>query len=321
MNSSPARSARSTGSEFGATDWLLILMTVIWGSNFSIIKYALDDFSPLSFTSLRFTLASVALMFATVIGGRGLSVERGDLKRLMILGFIGNALYQPFFIFGMELNTAGNAALILATTPVFTAIISRMRGHESFSFKGVFGLVLAVAGIVLIVLAGRTQFSLRESLLSGFLLLLSTVCWAIYTVGTRSLAHRYGATKTTALMMAFSTPILVLFSLPSLSRENWSAIRVGAWGGMVFSGLFSIALSYFIWNQGVKKLGSTRTAVYSNLTPVIAMLVAWPTLGEIPTPGQLFGAVVIFVGLYLTKKGTLDPVAENAEEEAPERPG
>ena len=181
------------------------------------------------------------------------------------------------------------------------------------------GLVLAVAGIVLIVLAGRNRFSLRESLLSGFLLLMSTVCWAIYTVGTRSLAHRYGATKTTALMMAFSTPALVLFSLPSLLREDWTGIRTGAWGGMVFSGLFSIALSYFIWNQGVKKLGSTRTAIYSNLTPVIAMLVAWPALGEVPTPGQLVGAVVIFVGLYLTKKGTFDPEAEDSDEEAIER--
>ena len=139
MNSTDTtvKTSRSTGSEFGATDWLLILMTVIWGSNFSVIKYALEDFTPLSFTALRFTLATVALLVATILQGKGLQVERRDIKRLIILGMIGNALYQPLFIIGMELNSAGNAALILATTPVFTAIISRMRGHESFSFKGV----------------------------------------------------------------------------------------------------------------------------------------------------------------------------------------
>jgi drug/metabolite transporter (DMT)-like permease len=311
--------ARQNQSGFGSTDLLLLCMTVIWGSNFTAIKYSLEDLLPLSFNALRFTLASV-VMFIIVLGSpAGFKIAPGDGKKLFALGLLGNTFYQTLFITGMAHTRAGNAALILATTPLFTAILGRIRKHEYFTMRGVLGLLLAFAGIVMIVIGGRGGLSLGETILGDSLLLATTVCWSLYTVGSRRLVHVYGSMKTTTIMMTSGTPLLLLICAPSLLKQDWSRVRPIAWAGTVYSGLFAIAVAYVIWSYGVRKIGSTRTAIYSNITPVVALIVAWAALGESPTLGQLAGAVVIFAGIYLVRHGmiAIDP-ADSIEEELEE---
>ena len=106
----------------------------------------------------------------------------------------------------------------------------------------------------------------------------------------------YGPMKATTIMMTSGTPFLLVICSPALMTQDWSRVRSVAWAGLVYSGLFAIALAYFIWSYGVRKIGSTRTAIYSNITPIVALLVAWAALGETPTPGQLVGAAVILFG-------------------------
>jgi drug/metabolite transporter (DMT)-like permease len=300
-------------------------MTGIWGSNFTAIKYSLEDFLPLTFNGLRFAIASVVMLLAAWMSGGNLRVGRGDGWRLFVLGLLANTFYQSLFIIGMAHTRAGNAALILATAPFFTALFSCLRGQEHFRKRGVAGLVLAFAGIVLIIFSGDQVVSLRETLRGDALLVGATVCWSLYTVGAKRLIHVYGSLKTTAIMMASGTPLLLAICTPSMMAQDWSRVRPLAWGGVLYSALFAIALAYLIWNQGVRKIGSTRTAIYSNLTPIVAVLVAWPLLGEAPTMGQIVGAVVIFIGLYLVRHGMMAvapaPTTEREIEEACLGPG
>ncbi|MFP5264659.1 MAG: DMT family transporter [Blastocatellia bacterium] len=317
----PAALARHGGdSKFGSTDLLLLLMTLIWGSNFTAIKFSMgDNLLPLSFNALRFVMASVLMAIAALCSGHTARVKSGDGWRLFGLGLLANALYQSLFIMGMAHTRAGNAALILATTPMFTALISRFRRQEYFTARGIAGLLLAFGGIVLIILSGRGEVSVGEAVLGDCLLVASTLCWSLYTVGSKPLVHAYGPMKATAFMMITGTPMLLLVCAPSLLRQDWSRVRPVAWAGVAYSGVFAIALAYIIWNHGVRNIGSTRTAIYSNITPIVAMLVAWLALGEAPTAGQVIGAVVIFVGIYLVRRGmiALAP-GESIEEEMEE---
>jgi drug/metabolite transporter (DMT)-like permease len=290
-------------SGFGKTDLLLLLMTLIWGSNFTVIKYSLEDLLPLSFNALRFMLASAAMLVLALMTRNRIELAPGDGRKLFLLGLLGNTCYQSLFITGMAHTRAGNAALILATTPLFTAVLGRIRKHEYFALRAVLGLFLAFAGIVLIVVSGRGEVSLGETLLGDSLLLGSTLCWALYTVGSKQLVHKYGSMKATTIMMTSGTPFLLAVCAPSLLRQDWSRVRPVAWAGLAFSGLFAIALAYLIWSYGVRTIGSTRTAIYSNVTPIVALLVAWPALGESPTFGQIIGAIVIFAAVYLVQHG------------------
>ena len=290
---------------FGSTDLLLLLMTLIWGSNFTVIKYSLEDLLPLSFNALRFTLASAVMLILALAIRNRVELAPGDGRKLFLLGLLGNTCYQSMFIIGMAHTRAGNAALILATTPLFTAILGRIRKHEYFAVRGVVGLLLAFAGIVMIVISGRGELSMGETLVGDSLLVGSTLCWSLYTVGSKQLVHRYGSMKATTIMMTSGTPFLLAVCAPSLIRQDWSRVRPLAWAGLAFSGLFAIALAYLIWSYGVRTIGSTRTAIYSNITPIVAMLVAWPALGESPGVGQILGAVVIFAGVYLVQSGMI----------------
>jgi drug/metabolite transporter (DMT)-like permease len=312
----PRPAAHPSTSGLGSTDLLLLLMTLIWGSNFTAIKYSLEDLLPLSFNALRFTLASLVMLMIALLSRDGFKLAPGDGLRLFLLGLLGNTFYQSLFITGMAHTRAGNAALILATTPLFTAILSRIRKHEYFTASGVSGLFLALAGIVMIVIGGRGEVSIGETVLGDSLLLATTVCWSLYTVGSKQLVHKYGSMKATTVMITSGTPLLLLVCAPSLLRQDWSRVRPIAWAGVVYSGLFAIALAYLIWSYGVRRIGSTRTAIYSNITPIVALLVAWLALGETPTLGQLAGAVVIFAGIYLVRHGMVAIApAETIEQE------
>lgn len=301
---------------FGITDLLLLLMTVIWGSNFIAIKHSLVDLHPLAFNWLRFAIASATLLIIALAMGESLKVSRADGWRLFGFGILANAIYQSLFITGLANTKTGNAALILATTPLFTAVISRLRRQEYFTSRGVIGLVLAFAGIVLIILSGQSALGFGSTIYGDCLMLISTLCWSVYTVGAKDVVNRLGAMKATTLMMLMGTPVFLLVCAPALLSQRWAAIRPVAWGGLIYSALFAIALAHSIWNYGVRKIGSTRTAIYSNITPVVAMLFAWAALGEAPTSGQLAGAMIIFIGLYMVRRGmraVQPPISEEEE--------
>ena len=114
----------------GLTDFGLIALAAIWGVNFSIVKVALNELEPLAFNALRFPLAAVALGWIVFRGTEDLMPQREDVPRILLLGLIGNVLYQLAFIIGLDWTYAGNASLLLATTPVWTVILSAAAGHE-----------------------------------------------------------------------------------------------------------------------------------------------------------------------------------------------
>jgi drug/metabolite transporter (DMT)-like permease len=299
-----------------STDLLLLLMSFIWGSNFTAIKYSLEDLQPLAFNGLRMSIAAILLVISARLSGVDFSVPRRDLLKLFGLGLLANTCYQGMFIIGMSHTRAGNAALIVSTTPLFTALYGWLRKYEYFTARGILGLVLAFGGIILIVLTSHKDISLGETLLGDSLLLAATICWSLHTVGSRSLVQTYGSTKSTAIMMATGTPTLLLICAPALYRQDWSRVRPIAWGGVVYSACFAIALAYVIWNHGVRRLGTTHTAVFGYVTPVVAMLVAWVALGETPGAGQIAGAFVIIFGLYLVRGGLVSTAHKLPEDES-----
>jgi drug/metabolite transporter (DMT)-like permease len=106
----------------------------------------------------------------------------------------------------------------------------------------------------------------------------------------------------TAWTLWGGTAGLVLIGLPDLLRTDLSALTAGVWLAVVYAGALSIGVAYLIWYAAVRRIGNTRTGVFSNVTPVVALLVAWLWLGEVPTAGQLLGVAVIIGGVTLTQQ-------------------
>jgi drug/metabolite transporter (DMT)-like permease len=135
------------------------------------------------------------------------------------------------------------------------------------------------------------------------LVLLSAMVWSIYTALAAPLLKRYSTTTVTALSLTAGTVPLVAIALPEMSRMEWAVVPLSAWAAAIFSGAFALALGYVVWNLGVKHLGGSRTAVYSNLTPLVAAGFAWAARGETLTRFHLIGAATILAGINLTRLG------------------
>ncbi len=278
----------------------LLLLVLIWAVNFSVIKIALAQLAPMAFNPPRFLLAS-AIVFVVLRRHGPIPLPRpGDRLRILGLGVLGNVIYQLLFIHGIDRTRAGNASLLLAGTPIVTALLSAALGHERVRPRIWLGVVLTVAGMALVVLAGHSEVGLGADTVRGDLTLIcASVAWSIYTVGAREPIARYGSVAVTAWTMWVGTVGLLLLGLPDLLRAPWTELSATGWLSIAYSGMFGIGFAYLIWYHGVRRLGNTRTASYSNLVPVVAILVAWATLGEIPTGGQVAGAAVIIGGVTL----------------------
>jgi len=227
--------------------------------------------------------------------------KREDLVPIVLLGLLGNIVYQYLFIIGIDRTLAGYAALVLSTVPVWTLILSILTGQERPTSGIWMGVLGTLAGMVLVVLGGAKATGGSEGPGGGLLLVAAAITWAIYTVGSQTLTRRYGALALTSWTLWIGTVVLVALGAPSLARMDVGSISLMAWVGVAFAGVLAIAVAYLLWNYGVEHLGSARTAVFQNLVPIAALITAFLWLDEQPTLLQVIGATIIIGGIWAAR--------------------
>lgn len=297
---SPAVGDSAAHQSFGLTDLLLLTMAVIWAINFVVVKYATHVFNPVAFTGLRVgTAAAFLVAFAFARGGFALS--RHDVLRLLFLGVIGNGLYQLFFIHGLARTRAGNAALIVGAAPAFIALVARARGLERVKRMTLAGIALSVIGVGLVIAGSAASSNGQATILGSVLVFLGVLCWTVYTIVLQPYTKRIDVIQLSAVTMVGGAVPLLFASMPALVATDWASVGAGGWLALFYSSVISMGVAYFFWYRGLRVLGPTRSAVYTNLQPIVALLVAWAFLGEIPTTFQGIGAVTIIAGVFLTR--------------------
>jgi drug/metabolite transporter (DMT)-like permease len=287
-----------------SNDLLMLGVTLIWGINFSVLKVALQSFSPLAFNALRFSLATLVMLLMLRWQRESFTVSRSDLLPVAAIGLVGHTLYQLVFINGLARTTPANASLLMATSPLFVVLLGRILGIERTNRLVWLGICLSFAGMLLLILGGGGNVRLGGSTILGDLLVLgAAMLWAVYTTASKPLLARYSPVKLTATSMAFGTVPLLLISVPAMLQQDWRAPTAGAWLGLLYSAVFAVAIAYVVWYTSVRRVGNARTAIFANLTPVIAVLVSWLFLGYKLAPLQLAGGAVVLAGLILTRQG------------------
>jgi len=285
---------------FGFTDVLLFTMAVIWGVNFVVVKYATHIFNPLAFTGLRVGAAAVFLLLVALVGRRA-PLARRDVIALLLLGVVGNGLYQLFFVNGVARTRAGNAALIVGAAPAFIALVARARGMERVKRLTLVGIGLSVVGVAFVIIGSASSSTGQPTVLGSLLVFLGVLCWTVYTIALQPYTKRIDVIQLSAVTMVGGAVPLLVVSAPALMRTNWAGVGMGGWIALFYSSVISMVVAYFFWYRGLRVLGPTRTAVYSNLQPIVALLVAWAFLSETPTIFQGVGAATIIAGVFLTK--------------------
>lgn len=291
---------QATQRGFTATDMMLFLMATIWAVNFSVVKYATQIFTPLAFTGLRVGLASVVLI-AIAIGSRSPWPGRRDILILLGIGVLGHGLYQFFFVEGLARTRAGHAALIVAAAPAFIMVASRIRGIERVKRKMLIGIALSVAGVGLIVSDSANAAAGDATLVGSLLMVAAVATWTTFTVLLQPYTLLFSPLKLSAITMVGGLVPLLVVSGPALAATRWSAISFAAWAAVFYASIVSMVIAYLFWYRGIKLLGPTRTSVYSNIQPVIALAIAWIFLHEVPTLWQAIGTGTIITGVLFTR--------------------
>ena len=288
-------------------DLSLLFVALIWGSNFAITKGALNEVHPFVFNALRIGLSLTFMTFVLFVM-EGVSLRNifptgKDSKKLIALGFIGNFIFQMFFILGVANTTAGNAALFAATGPVWTAVTGWLRGSEEISSRVWIGIALTVLGASIIAFFKNGGLSFgSETLLGDGLILLSAMAWGSYTSLCRPFLRQLSPNRLALTSFTPIYPLLVIVCIP-----YWPGMRaianypIDIWLAIFFSGVFSTGVAYLLWNSAIKKVGSSQTAVFGNVVPVIAIAVGFLYLGEIVRIEQILGGVLILIGLMVAR--------------------
>lgn len=281
---------------------LLLLMVLIWGANFSVSKVALASVPPLAFNALRFPCAAIAVFVVLRLRGPIPWPAPQDYSRILVVALLGNVLYQQFFIFGLDSTNAGIASVLLAGSPILTALLSAAVGHERVGQRTWMGVFATFVGILLVVQQGGGMADAGSTTTTGALLMVAaSASWAMFTVGARPLLVRYGPTAMTAWTLWVGTAFLVIIGLRQVIALPEGTLTPAVWAGVLYAGALSIGISYLIWYHAVNIIGNTRTATFSNAVPAVGLLVAWIWLGEVPTAGELVGSAIIIGGVALAQ--------------------
>jgi drug/metabolite transporter (DMT)-like permease len=299
-------------------------MTLIWGTNYTIVKFAFAEVDPQAFNAVRMTVASaVFLAIMAIIRRAGFRTasestadDDGSIASIFVtpapitwrdwlglagLGLVGHCLYQYFFIGGLARTSVANSSLMLAATPVVIALATAVLGHDRVSALHWVGAALSMFGIYVVIGRGITLDAL--SLRGDMMMFAAVCCWATYTIGARQLMSRHSPVGVTGVSMTIGTLLYVPLTFSRVKAVAWSSLSASTWLALVYSALFALCVSYTIWYAAVRQIGSARTSVYSNVVPLVAMMTAVAFLGEPLGPSKIVGAAAVLVGVALTRVG------------------
>jgi drug/metabolite transporter (DMT)-like permease len=231
-------------------------------------------------------------------------INRKDWLRAAVVGLTTIGSYQALFTIGLQYTTASNSSLMLASIPAWTAVFAVASRQERFSVFQIMGILMSFTGVGLAIRGGGVGFVLSwESVQGDVMTLVAAALYAWGMVLAKPLLVKYSSLRLMTWSILSGTLLLVLISGPQLATEDWAGVSLATWLGLAFIAVFGSVLAFVIWFKSVGEIGASRTAIYNNLIPPMAILIAWVTLGENLTLLQALGAAVVIFGVTLTRFG------------------
>lgn len=270
---------------------------LIWSTSFTATKVVLDEIPPLTINALRFTLAAVILA-AVALACRSLAVPtRADLGRLALGGVLGTTIYFSMENVGVDLATASDAALLVASYPAMTMALEIVVFRARASWMRFAGVALAMAGVYFIVGGGGSGSS-QERLVGDLILVGAGLVWAAYNFSTKGSGQRYS--NLTLVFYQTAAGAVACWPLALAELGSWEEMpSAGSWAIITYLGLFCSVVAFLFYAYGLKGLEAGSAVNLLNLVPLFGVATAFVVLGEPVGLAQLFGGALVVAGVLL----------------------
>lgn len=283
-----------------------IFAVTVWGASFVATKVALEEVLPITVVWLRFGMGLAILALAARARRQLSRPARRDLPYFALLGFLGITFHQWLQSTGLVTAQATTTAWIVATTPVFMALLGWLVLWERLNWSQAFGILLAAFGVVLVVTQGDLgvlavgNFGTR----GDFLVLLSAPNWAVFSILSRRGLGRYPAAQMMLYVMGFGWLFssALFFAGPGLAEVRH--LTLPGWLGVGFLGVFCSGAAYIFWYDALQALPVAQTGAFIYLEPFVTVVVAAWVLGEPLLVASLLGGLSILFGVWLVNRRT-----------------
>jgi drug/metabolite transporter (DMT)-like permease len=272
-----------------------------WGASFVATKIALQYAAPGAVVWLRFTMGVIILGLAVGFNKQFTLPEGKDWGYFALLGFLGITLHQWLQSTGLLTAQATTSAWIVATIPVFMALLGVIILHERLAWYQMVGILLAGFGVLLVVTKGdlTTLVGGKIGTSGDFLVLLSAPNWAIFSVLSRSGLKKHSSTLMMFYAMSFGWIFTSVLFFLSSGIDQIISIPLDGWIAITFLGVLCSGVAYIFWYDALQVLPVAQTGVFLYLEPVITVIVAALILREAILLATLVGGITILVGVWL----------------------
>ena len=275
-------------------------VVTIWGVTFVSTKVLLQHgLGPMDIMFYRFVIAYCCIL--AISHKRLWANNWKDELMLMLSGLTGGTLYFIAENNALRISQASNVALLVCTTPIFTALLANWIFKEPLRKNMMIGSFIALIGVGLVVFSGSVILQINP--LGDFLSIMAALMWAIYCLILKPLGNRYSTTFITRKVFIYSIlSVMVYFLFDPLMMDVETLTNPIVLLNLFFLGIVASMLCFIAWNAAVKVLGPSRTANYIYVQPMSTLVLSSIILSEIITLTSLIGAACIIGGVYLAEK-------------------
>jgi drug/metabolite transporter (DMT)-like permease len=285
----------------------LAAVTMIWGGTFVAGRFLADSLSPLFAASLRFLLASGALLLFLLVARVPLArPSPRQWLQLSLLGFFGIFFYNLCFFYGLHYINASRASLIVALNPAVIGLASWLLFKERLSRVKVVGIAICIVGASLVIVSRNPQLLAgnADSWIGDLLIFGCVLSWGVYSLCSRDLNQTLGPMQTVTYSILLGTVMLWVVSAVrgEVSIAALASLGAQQWLSLMYLGVLGSALAYIGYYDGIRKIGATRSGVFIALNPLTAVILGALLLGEQLTLAMCLGGGLILVGIFLCNK-------------------
>ncbi|MBP3963930.1 DMT family transporter [Paenibacillus lignilyticus] len=285
-------------------------VSLLWGGNYVASAYMLREFSPIFLSFARLVVMSLFLISVAMIRHSMRKPSRSEIGLLLLAGISGTLINQLFYFTGLQHSTAGNAALIIALSPIATTLLSRIFMKEEITLVKITGAIVALVGVVCIVLYGGKELGISKG---DVYLLMAMLGMSVSLLFIRKLTVSMSSYEVTI----YSTVIGTILMSPAVGVEAWNGQLHGSHNWLVWLLLITVAvigqgLAGFWWNQGIAVVGPSTSAMFMNIPPFVAIIVSFFVLGDPIKAAQIGGGILILAGVAITNMKRRQPQVRTA---------